>query len=109
MIYELRVYSCIPGGLPPLLQRFETTTLQIWERIGIKPAGFFTTLIGPSNNDLTYLLAWDSMEERERLWGIFAKDPEWTNARAAHQKEHGEVVTNIASSFLSPTAFSTMT
>lgn len=108
MIYEMRVYSCVPGGLPALLARFEATTLNIWARIGIRPVGFFTTMVGPHNNDLTYLLAWQSLEERERLWGAFASDPEWLAARAAHQKAHGEVVANIASSFLSPTAFSAL-
>ncbi len=108
MIYEMRVYSCVPGGMPALLQRFEDTTLRIWERIGLRPSGFFTTLVGPSNHDLTYLLAWESLAERERLWNTFASDPEWVAARAEHQRVHGEVVANIASSFLSPTAFSTL-
>lgn len=108
MICEMRAYSCVPGGLPALLQRFETTTLRIWERIGLRPAGFFTKLVGLSNHDLTYPLAWQSLEERERLWNIFARDPEWLKARSAHQAEHGEVVANIASSFLAPTAFSTL-
>lgn len=109
MIYEMRVYSCVPGGMPALLQRFETTTLKIWERIGLRPAGFFTTLVGPHNHDLTYFLAWESLAEREHLWNAFAADPEWVAARAAHLEAHGEVVANIASSFLSPTSFSTVT
>ena len=108
MIYEMRVYSCVPGGMPALLQRFETTTLRIWERIGLRPAGFFTTLVGPSNHDLTYFLAWESMEERERLWNAFAHDSEWVAARAEHQRTHGEVVANISNSFLAPTTFSTV-
>jgi hypothetical protein len=29
MIYELRIYHCIPGRLPALLKRFETTTLEL--------------------------------------------------------------------------------
>lgn len=108
MIYEMRVYSCLPGGLPALLRRFEETTLGIWERIGIRPVGFFTTLVGPANNDLTYFIAWESLAERERLWGQFMADAEWQAARKAHVAAHGEVVRNIASSFLSPTAFSAM-
>jgi hypothetical protein len=106
MIYEMRVYSCVPGGMPALLQRFETTTLKIWERLGLRPVGFFTTLVGAKNHDLTYFLAWETLAEREELWNAFASDPEWVAARAAHQKVHGEVVANIASSFLSPTSFS---
>ncbi|MEQ3625432.1 MAG: NIPSNAP family protein [Celeribacter sp.] len=106
MIYEMRVYTCAPGQLPLLLKRFEDTTLGIWERLGIRPAGFLTTVVGPKNTDLTYFLAWDSLAEREEKWAQFAGDPEWVKARAAHVEAHGEVVTNIASSFMQPTAFS---
>ena len=56
MIHELRIYRCAPGRLPALLNRFETITLKLWERHGIRQAGFWTTLIGDSNHDLTYLL-----------------------------------------------------
>lgn len=106
MIYEMRIYRCVPGKLPILLQRFEDTTISIWDRLGIRTAGFFTTVVGTSNHDLTYFLAWESLEERERKWGAFATDPEWVAARAAHQEAYGEVVANISNSFLAPTAFS---
>ena len=59
MIYETRVYRCLPGRLPALLNRFENVTLKLWEKHGIKQAGFFTTLIGETNQELTYFLAWD--------------------------------------------------
>ena len=57
MIHELRIYHCVPGGLPKLLKRFETITLKIWERHGIRQAGFWTVMVGPSNQALYYLLA----------------------------------------------------
>lgn len=106
MIYEMRVYTCAPGQLPILLQRFENTTLGIWKRLGIRPAGFLTTIIGQCNTELTYFLIWERMTEREEKWGQFMTDPEWRKARAAHVEAHGEIVTNIANSFLQPTAFS---
>ncbi|TIX10945.1 MAG: NIPSNAP family protein, partial [Mesorhizobium sp.] len=31
MIYELRIYDCLPGRLPALLKRFSDQTLAIWE------------------------------------------------------------------------------
>ena len=105
MIYELRVYHCLPGRLPALLKRFEGTTLGIWERHGIKQAGFWTTLIGPSNQTLTYLLAWESLAQRETVWNAFQSDPEWIQKRAASEAD-GQIVANIESSFLTPTAFS---
>jgi hypothetical protein len=56
MMYEMRVYRCLPGRLPALLKRFENTTLKMWEKHGIKQAGFFTTMVGESSQELTYLL-----------------------------------------------------
>ena len=107
MIHELRVYRCLPGKLPNLLARFENTTLALWERHGIRPVGFWTTLIGPSNQELTYLLAWESLAEREEKWTAFQSDPEWISKRADTEK-HGQIVANIESSLLQPTAFSTV-
>ena len=65
MIYEQRVYRCVPGRLPALLKRFETLTLKIFETHGFRPLCFFTTMVGESNQELTYLLAWESLAERE--------------------------------------------
>jgi len=107
MIHELRVYRCLPGRLPNLLARFESTTLAIWARHGIRPAGFWTTLIGPSNQELTYLLAWESLAERETKWTAFQSDPEWIAKRAESERD-GQIVGNIESSLLQPTAFSTL-
>ena len=107
MIYELRVYRCVPGRLPNLLKRFETTTLKLWEKHGIRPSGFFTTLIGESNQELTYLLAWESLAEREKKWTAFQTDPDWISARAQSEAD-GQIVGNIVSQLLTPTAFSTL-
>jgi len=107
MIYELRVYTTLPGRMPALLKRFETQTLRIWEKHGIKQAGFWTTLIGPNNNDLTYLVAWESMGDRETKWAAFMADPEWHKARDDSEKD-GLIVANVASSFLKPTSFSSV-
>ena len=87
MIYEMRVYRCVPGRLPALLNRFATITLKIWEKHGIKQAGFFTTLIGESNQELTYFLAWESLADREKKWNAFAADPEWHAKRAETEKD----------------------
>jgi hypothetical protein len=107
MIYEMRVYRCLPGRLPALLKRFENATLKLWEKHGIKQAGFFTTLVGQSNQDLTYLLAWDSMADREKKWNAFATDPAWLSARNESEKD-GQIVENIVNQFLQPTAFSSV-
>jgi hypothetical protein len=105
MIYELRVYYCVPGRLPNLLKRFETATLRIWERHGIRQAGFWTVLVGESNQALYYLLAWESLAEREKKWNAFLADPEWLAKRAETEKD-GAIVAKVVNSFLQPTSFS---
>ena len=107
MMHELRVYTCLPGRLPALLKRFENDTLRIWAKHGIKQAGFWTTLVGPDNNQLTYLIAWESMAERQQKWSAFIADPEWTAVKAESEKD-GQIVASVANSFLAPTGFSSV-
>jgi NIPSNAP len=107
MIHELRIYRALPGRMPALLNRFQSATLRIWQKHGIRQAGFWTTLVGESNNDLTYLLEWESLAEREKKWNAFASDPEWLAARAETEKD-GAIVDNVANSILQPTAFSSV-
>jgi hypothetical protein len=107
MILEMRVYRCLPGRLPALLKRFDTMTIKIWAKHGIKQAGFFTTVIGESNQELTYFLAWDSLADREKKWTAFQSDPEWIAARAKTE-EDGQIVGNIVSQLLAPTSFSSV-
>ena len=105
MIQEMRVYRCVPGRLPNLLKRFENHTLKIWEKHGTRQAGFFTTVIGQSNQELTYFLAWESLAEREQKWTAFMNDPAWLSVREESEKD-GQIVENIVSQLLTPTAFS---
>lgn len=106
MIYELRIYEVIPGRLPDLNRRFETITTKIWDRLGIKQAGFWTADVGTSN-ELIYLLAWESLAEREEKWGKFQADPEWIEKRAKTE-ENGPIVARVRNSFLRPTSYSSV-
>lgn len=105
MLHELRIYHAMPGRLPDLLNRFEKTTVRLFEKHGIKQVGFWTVAIGESNQDLIYLLAWESMGERDQRWATFQADPEWIEARRKSE-ENGPLLVSITNSILRPTAFS---
>jgi hypothetical protein len=107
MIHELRIYHCVPGRLPDLNRRFETITLKLWEKHGIRQVGFWTTVIGENNNILTYLLAWESLAEREKKWAAFGTDPDWLSARAETER-NGPLITHFSNSILAPTSYSAM-
>lgn len=105
MLYELRIYHAAPGKLPALNKRFETITLKLWEKHGIRQVGFWTTLIGESNHDLYYMLAWDNLVDRESRWGAFSSDPEWLSTRAETERD-GPLLTSLTNYMLTPTNYS---
>ena len=72
MLYELRVYDIPAGRMKDINDRFANHTTRIWKRLGIRPVAFWENVIGPSNI-LTYILAWESLAERENKVGCFCK------------------------------------
>ncbi len=107
MIYEKRIYHAVPGRLPDLLRRFETVTLPIFERHGIRQAGFWTYVVGGPSTDLVYLLAWETMAERETKWSAFQADPDWQAGRSESERD-GPIVASFENSFLQSTRFSAL-
>ena len=71
MLYELRMYECMPGRLPDVIKNFDTIILKQFEKHGIKQAGFWTTVIGELSQTLYYMLVWEiprrARTEMERL------------------------------------------
>ena len=107
MIYELRVYQSVVGQMPRLQARFRDQLLPIWEQHGIRPVGFWTTLVGESSNELTYILQWESLADREIRWTAFLNDPAWHKVRDDSER-NGPIVANISNQLLAPTDFSAL-
>jgi len=106
MLYELRVYNITPLRMKDINDRFANHTTKIWKRLGIRPVGFWENVIGPSNT-LTYLLAWESLEEREKKWDTFIKDPEWLKVTEETHKS-GPIVLTSTNTIMRPTSYSPM-
>ncbi|MGA2410998.1 MAG: NIPSNAP family protein [Candidatus Binataceae bacterium] len=105
MIHELRIYHAMPGRLPDLIKRFATVTVRLFEKHGIKQLGFWTVAIGESNQDLIYILEWESLAERDKRFAAFQADPEWIEARRKSE-ENGPLLGSLANTIMTPTAFS---
>ncbi|HEV7216943.1 MAG TPA: NIPSNAP family protein [Chloroflexota bacterium] len=104
MLHELRVYEVVPGRMPALHDRFATITSRLFAKHGIRVLGYWTDVIG-SNDRLTYLVAWDSLSEREQRWTAFATDPEWIAARNKTE-ESGPIVARVTNTVMQPTPYS---
>ena len=106
MLYELRVYDIPPSRMKDINDRFANHTTKIWKRLGIRPVGFWENVTGP-NNTLTYILAWESLEERQRKWDAFVSDPEWLKV-VEETGKNGQIVLKLNTTIMKPTKYSAM-
>lgn len=107
MLYELRVYEALPGKMPALNRRFADVTLGLFAKHGIEVVGFWTNEVGGWSDELTYMLRFADLGDRERRWAAFGADPDWQTARAASEAD-GPLLRRIRAQFLRPTAYSPM-
>ncbi len=75
MVYELRIYRCMPGRKADVLARFRNHTMGLFRKHGIECVGFWDTIVG-ENDELIYITKFASWEEREKKWAAFQTDPE---------------------------------
>lgn len=110
MVYELRTYSTEEGRLPALHARFKDHTIKLFEKHGMKNVIYFTGIDQegkPVDNKLVYLLGHKSQSAARASFDAFRKDPEWTAARDASEKD-GKIVAKAESQFFVPTEYSPM-
>jgi len=106
-IFELRTYeSHSKKANKKKIEMFNTGEIAIFRRTGLRPVFFGETLIGQNLPQLTYMLAFDSMESHDTNWAAFARDPEWKKLSTTPGYTDGEIVSNISNLFLRPTSYS---
>ena len=106
-IFELRTYhSPTWRQLAALHARFAGPEIKIFHRSGVNPILYSSTLIGPNMPNLTYVIPFDSLAEREKAWAAFGADPEWTKVRAESIEKHGQISSVIQMSLFKATAYS---
>ena len=104
MLYELRRYITVPGKLPAINDRFAKHTIGFFKKYDIDILGFWTDEIGMSNQ-LTYILTFDSMADREKKWTSFQADPGWHQVRAETEAA-GTIVDHVLNTFMRLTPYS---
>jgi hypothetical protein len=104
MLYELRVYRTVPGKLLAINDRFAKHTIGFFKKHGIGIVGFWNDEIGRSNQ-LTYILAFDSMADREAKFAAFQADPGWHQVRTETEAS-GPIVAQVINTFMRLTPYS---
>ena len=105
-IYELRIYEShsAVAGKKKVEMFNEGGEIAIFRKTGLTPVFFGETVVGPLMPNLTYLLVFEDMAERDRAWQTFRDDPEW--AALSQDPYYQDTVSNITSIILRPAPFS---
>lgn len=105
-IYELRTYEShsVKFALKKVEMFNEGGEIDIFKNTGFTPVFYGETLAGPMMPNLTYMLAFNDMTERDKCWAAFGKDPGWQ--KLAADPQYKNTVSNITDFILSPDACS---
>jgi hypothetical protein len=105
--FELRTYeSPNEKAARRKMKMFEDGEAGVFRRLGMSPVFFGQRIFGQNMPSLTYMLAFDDLASRERLWKDFGADAEWRKLRAQPGLSDAEIVSNISNEILRPLAFS---
>lgn len=106
-VFELRTYdNATKKANLTKIKMFNTGELDIFRKVGFHPVFFGEKLIGPRWPNLTYMLASESVEDRNKHWAAFGADPDWKKLRSTPGYSDDEIVSNITNVLLRPAAYS---
>jgi len=106
-VFELRTYES-PSNQDHWrkIEQMSSGEGDIFTKAGIPQVFYGDTLIGSRLPNLTYMLCFNNLAERDAKWDAFRNSPEWktlsTNPRYAFE----DIVSNITNIMLAPTAYS---
>jgi hypothetical protein len=107
-IFELRTYeSHSEAAHAKKVEMFTSLgELEIFRRAGLRPVFYGRTLVGRRLPNFVYMLTFADQEAREKAWGAFGSDPGWTTLKNTPGYSDPEILSNLSSLTLRPTAYS---
>jgi hypothetical protein len=106
-VFELRTYES-PSNQDHKrkVEMMQSGEEAIFNKAGFTQVFYGVALIGGRLPNLTYMLSYESTAERDKLWKAFASSPEWKAMTADPRYSFEEIVSSIANTILTPTAYS---
>jgi hypothetical protein len=106
-LFEVRTYeSNTMGTLRKKVKMFNDGEIGAFMRAGGQPVFFGETIVGANQPSLTYMLSYEDLAGRDKVWKAFGADPEWQKLRSTPGLSDAEIVSNISNYLVSPLAFS---
>jgi hypothetical protein len=78
-VFQLRIYESpsVKTGLKKIEMFNDAGEIRIFRETGLNPVFFGQTIVGNKLPNLTYMLAFKSMDEQKAAWGKFVAHPDW--------------------------------
>jgi NIPSNAP len=106
-VFELRTYeSSTDQDHKRKVEMMQSGEEAIFARAGFAQVFYGDTLIGARMPNLTYMLSYESVSDRDKLWKAFSNDPDWKAMQALPRYSFEAIVSSITSTILTPTAYS---
>jgi hypothetical protein len=106
-LFEVRTYeSNNTSTLRRKIKMFNDGEIGAFQRAGGQPVFFGETIAGPNQPSLTYMLSYEDLAGRDRVWKAFGADAEWQKLRVTPGLSDAEIVSNISNYLVSPLGFS---
>lgn len=106
-IFELRIYEgASDQDHKRKVEMMQSGEAEIFAKAGVEQVFYSDTLIGTRLPNLTYMLAFDSLADRDKKWAAFRAADEWKALSTQPRYSFETIVSNITDLILTPTSYS---
>lgn len=104
-LFELRTYEGYSeDAVRRKVSMFNNGEIDIFKDVKLNAVFYSENITGKGLPCLTYMAAYESMDERERVWKAFSAHPEWQ--KISKLPEYANTVSRIHKTFLEPVSYS---
>src|ERR1039458_9956991 len=103
-IFELRTYESLnESTLQQKIKMFGAGgEIGVFRGCGMQPVLFGEAVVGANMPHLSYMLAFENLAAREKLWSVFSASPDWQKLRTNPEYSSPSLVINISNAILTP-------
>lgn len=107
-IFQLRIYESpsVKTGQKKIEMFNDAGEITIFRRVGLNPVFFGEAIVGSKLPNLTYMLVFESEDQRKANWKKFGGDPDWQRLRGMEEYSDKAILSGITNLPLKPAEYS---
>jgi NIPSNAP len=106
-IFELRIYEgATDQDHKRKVEMMQSGESEIFTKAGVEQVFYSDTLVGSRLPNLTYMLAFDNLADRDKKWAAFRASDDWKKYSTQPRYAFEPIVSNITNVILTPTVYS---